>query len=280
MPDDSSVVIQAPRGNVEIKPPVNGPEEARGTSAPTSGPREAGNPPVERPQGPPSDNADPEKMTQPIARAAQEVIRPFNGKDFRGWNGSRGEGEVVDPSSIFRIEGEELVWTGNSSGRICLDEPLGDFSLKFEYLLPLNGRYHLASCLLMLAEGEPYQIGQANYRVCWAGCVLTNSEVGRTGDILSWEHTSHVLGGYVAQRKSDAARPAGEWNEVEIRCEGRSIRFFLNGREVNRVEGNRAITCNPGLHSWGTDIRYRNIRLARLTKNTKATEKNEAPAPF
>jgi hypothetical protein len=27
------------------------------------------------------------------------------------------------------------------------------------------------------------------------------------------------------------------------------------------VEADRAIVCHPGLQAWGTDIRFRNIRL-------------------
>jgi hypothetical protein len=39
------------------------------------------------------------------------------------------------------------------------------------------------------------------------------------------------------------------------------IRFLLNGCDVNRVEADRIVVCLPGLQAWGTDIRFRNIRL-------------------
>jgi serine/threonine protein kinase len=209
-----------------------------------------------------------EKKIKEINKSPDAVAegehRPFNGQDFRGWNGLRNN-QVVDPSSVFNIEGGELIWAG-TKGRIFMEKALGDFSLKFEYLFPLNGRHKFASCLLKLSEGEPYQIGQANYRVSEVGCWLANSELASNGDIVSFEYKSRWVGGYVSPRRADTARPSDQWNEVEIQCEGRVIRFFLNGREVNRVEGNRAITCQPGFHCDGTDIRIRNLRIAPLTK--------------
>ena len=74
VPDDSKVVVEAPRENVEIKPPVNSPEEARGTGGPTPSSREAGKPSVGKAQGPPSDNA-----------VASGFVFLFNGTDFSGW---------------------------------------------------------------------------------------------------------------------------------------------------------------------------------------------------
>ena len=69
VPDDSSVVVEAPRKNVEIKPPANSPEEARGTGGPTPSSREAGKPSVDKPQGPSSDkesSATPDDKTRSV----------------------------------------------------------------------------------------------------------------------------------------------------------------------------------------------------------------------
>jgi hypothetical protein len=68
----------------------------------------------------------------------------------------------------------------------------------------------------------------------------------------------------VGRRVGDAWRSAGEWNEAELRCEDRVFRFLLNGREVNRVEADRAIVCRPRLHANGTDIRLCNVVLTPL----------------
>ncbi len=199
----------------------------------------------------------------PLPASAAE-IRPFNGRNFEGWNGLNRK-EVIDPSKVFLIEGGELVWAGNG-GRIFTNNSFRDFSFRFEYLLPLNGRYGTTYCRLKLAEGDPYQIGDADFRVGEVGCALTDGRRGKIGDIDLTAYESGTRGPIFIERTADATRPANEWNEVEVRCEHRRIAFLLNGLLVNQVEGNRDITCHPGLNSWDADIRFRNIRIIPLAR--------------
>jgi Domain of Unknown Function (DUF1080) len=94
-------------------------------------------------------------------------------------------------------------------------------------------------------------------------------EGARIGDVYSFEYGSPNpvnSSGAFTPKTADSARPLGEWNDVEVRCEGRVLQFLLNGRQVNRVEANRAILCHPGFQSWDTDICIRNIRLVPLVK--------------
>ena len=149
------------------------------------------------------------------------------------------------------------------------DRSFKDFSFKFEYSLPVDGRCRGASCRLQLAEGEPFKIGRANFRAGEVGCVLTKGEGQEIGDIYSFEYGSPNPGNTregLTPKTADNARPPGEWNDVEIRCEGRVIQFWLNGRQVNQVEANRAILLHPGFQSLETDIRIRNIRIASVAK--------------
>jgi serine/threonine protein kinase/WD40 repeat protein len=188
-------------------------------------------------------------------------ILPLNGRNFEGWSGFFRK-EVIQPSQVFRIEGDELVWARHA-GRIFFNDALRDFSLKFQYLLPLNGRYGTTYCRLRLAEGDPYQLDQAGYRVGEVGCALTNGQEGRTGDIVPSPYDPADPARFVVQRSADSSRPAGEWNEVEIRCQGRRISFFLNGQQVNSVEANRDLLCQVGFNSWDADIRFRKIRIVQ-----------------
>ena len=52
----------------------------------------------------------------PVAFAQDGWISLFNGKDFTGWNGWHGR-ETVDPATVCRIEGGELVWGAGTPGR-------------------------------------------------------------------------------------------------------------------------------------------------------------------
>jgi hypothetical protein len=207
---------------------------------------------------------------------AEAEIRPFNGTDFRGWNGFR-DGHVAAPSDCVRIEGGELVWSVDFYGRIYTDKPYSNFSFKFDYSIPLNGRRRRANGHLRLAEVETYRIGQADYRIGEVGCSLLNGgqneEQVNTGDIILWDFENRRKEVFVSPRMVDAGRPAETWNEVEIRCAGRSITFLLNGQEVNRFAGSRTIVCHPGFSTWLTDVRIRNIRIIPL--GNKASAKDE-----
>src|SRR5262249_6508048 len=135
---------------------------------------------------------------------------------------------------------------------------------------------------VQLVESEPQHISGATFRISELSCSLTDGRVGAIGDIVPYEYESrapHGGGEGVARRIADAARPAGDWNDVEIRCEGRVIQLFLNGREVNRVKGDRVMACHTGFRCVGTDYRLRNIRILPLVSPTqKAAATGKAAA--
>jgi hypothetical protein len=203
----------------------------------------------------------------------RKEIRPFNGKDFQGWEAFSGQ-QVVDPSHVFRIDNGELVWNGNP-GRIFSDPSFSNFVLKFEYLLPLNGNRKIALCRLKLDVGESYRIGHSNYRVGDVGFSLASAEsqFGNTGDIVPLDFNSGMPEGDIVRRTADAARGADVWNAVEVRCEDRVIQFFLNGQKVNQVLADKNPVCHAGFNSNGTDIRIRKIVIV-LLDDTNAVPKN------
>jgi serine/threonine protein kinase len=197
-----------------------------------------------------------------------EEIRPFNGRTFEGWHGFT-RLEIRDPSEIFRVEGDELAWNGQQ-GRIFTNDRFRDFSFKFEYLLPPNGRYGTTFCALQLAEGDPYRIDGVDFRIGGVYCALTNGGWGETGNIIVESYQTSNRRQIPIQRRANAAPLANEWNRVEIRCEGRVLSFFLNGSLVNRIEANQVVVCHPGFNSWDADIRFRNVRIAPLAKADSA----------
>ena len=98
VPDDSKVVVEGPRKNVEIKPSANGPEEAGGTSGPTSDSKEAGS------------------ELNGKGAAGNEVrqrrfVSLFNGKDLTGWENLRPEN-----GSSWKVENGILEGSGGGGG--------------------------------------------------------------------------------------------------------------------------------------------------------------------
>jgi hypothetical protein len=71
--------------------------------------------------------------------------------------------------------------------------------------------------------------------------------------------------------KVNAARPAGEWNSLEIECRGPHIRATLNGQVVQDIDHTTipALQDRPecgylSLQNHGADIEFRHIRLKEL----------------
>jgi serine/threonine protein kinase len=214
--------------------------------------------------------------SQPPA-AQGPSIPPFNGKDLTGWDGFH-DNHAADPADCVRIEGEELVWDASTYGQIYLNKVYSNFSFKFEYSIPVNGLRRQASCRFRLVEASTFRFGQVDCRINSVACLLLNNDPSHRGDLELFEpeYPWRVPPKYVAQRTMDTEVAAGNWNEAEVRCEDRSIIFFLNGSEVNRVQADKGVVCHPGLHSWSTDIRIRNIRILPLA-NANPAAKNETP---
>jgi hypothetical protein len=69
----------------------------------------------------------------------------------------------------------------------------------------------------------------------------------------------------------NASKPSGEWNRVEIRCEGSRVTATLNGETVQDVDFSQdpelAHRLREGfimLQDHGNRVAYRNVRLKEL----------------
>jgi hypothetical protein len=62
----------------------------------------------------------------------------------------------------------------------------------------------------------------------------------------------------------DAEKPLGEWNTMEIVCEGGEITVRVNGELVNHATNVSETQGAIALQSEGTPIQYRNICLTYL----------------
>ena len=92
----------------------------------------------------------------------------------------------------------------------------------------------------------------------------------------------------------NAMKPAGEWNHIELTCQGQLVRVVLNGIEVQKTDLGRfdkkntrpdgtphkfpfAFRDHPrrghiGLQDHGADCWFKNIKLLDLSKRAKRTK--------
>jgi hypothetical protein len=179
--------------------------------------------------------------------------------DFKGWFGYS-RAEEAEPAKIFQIRDGELIWW-RKQGKIFQDIARSNFSLSFDYALVPGARVRRATCRLKMAGGGERVVvdGRDVREICFG---LTDGRGEAVGNINLLFNDSEDTHGLAVGRKAVAVREVGEWNRVEIRNEGRLLRFILNGVEVNQAELNCTPSCNVGFGSFETEIRFRDIRIA------------------
>jgi serine/threonine protein kinase len=195
-----------------------------------------------------------------ISHSSTQIL-PFNGRDFEGWTGFKNNTEA-EPATVFRIDNGDLV-SASDWGRVFVDKPYADFSFSFQYLFPSEGSNGMALCLLKFDEGEAYQVGQAGLRASEVGCTLTKNsgKFGTSGDLIGFEPGTRAPTGVILPSSLYVNQPAGAWHNAVVHCQGRSIRFRLDGQEVNHIEAARTILCHPGFMYNNSNIRIRHIRI-------------------
>ncbi len=179
-------------------------------------------------------------------------------------------GNPVRGRPVFRDEGGILAGDGSQGGYLRTDEVFEDFTVRLEYLFPLRGVISgPGSGLLLLPpdrEGNP------------AAGIECQVKPGETGDIYAFPGSTATGVLYPKanidrdkiKHLGDSERPRGEWNTLEVRCEGRDITVVLNDRVVSHGESDRPIRCRIALMSQGTVVNFRNISITQRKLDTPA----------
>jgi hypothetical protein len=147
----------------------------------------------------------------------------FNGKDLSGW-------QVLDgKADAWGAEDGLLFVKGGGGGWLMTVREFGDFELRLEFKLPKGGNSGVA--LRAPFEGDPAFQGMEIQLLDdpWYKDAKNNPDgirpVQLTGAIYD-----------VVPPSRDATRPAGEWNTMRIRADGRHVTVELNG--VKTVDAN------------------------------------------
>jgi hypothetical protein len=205
------------------------------------------------------------------AAAPEDDWQPlFNGRDLSGWavDGSKTVGEGGTQRPVWSAADGQIRCAGSGFGFLRYERRLSDFALRLEYRLDKDGNSGVGI-------RSPVFTGPAETRPSLAGYEI------QLLDDAGQEPTDHSTGAlyrYVAANES-AARPAGEWNRLEIECRGPQIRITLNGRTLHDLDQTQheAIAQKPlegfiSLQNHGSPAEFRRLELKNLAPRP-------APAP-
>jgi len=199
-----------------------------------------------------------------LLAALAEPLRPgsrvalFNGADLAGWTAFFPDGKQSD--GTWRVQDGVLVCSGQPVGYLRTDVDYANFVLKLEWRWNPETKQTGNSGVLVRVIGAD--------RV-WPRCVEAQLQHENAGDF--WNIGAYPMRtdpqrtrGANTRKLKLAERPAGEWNEYEIRLEGDRVTLVVNGEVLNEAWDVLEIPGKIAVQSEGTEIHFRNIVLRPL----------------
>ena len=181
----------------------------------------------------------------------------FNGKDLAGWVCVVDSLGDVPAGEVFTVRDGNIRIAGQPFGYMRTARQYGDYRLHAEWRW--IGEATNSGIFQRVQEGDKV----------WPQGIECQLMAGRAGDLV-------LLGGAraagiepvgkfpVKARIGDAGceKPAGEWNEAEIVCQGDRMAVYINGVLQNECSGvNTRGTCYIALQSEGGTLEFRNVYL-------------------
>jgi hypothetical protein len=206
-------------------------------------------------------NAPPGRESVGARGAEAGFVSLCTGSDLSAWETDVDWKKVGPETAATATEGE-IRFHGNRYCHLVTRRAYRDFVLRLNYQFPPDVKSGDWSGIVLFSDTAPrFDDGHA---------IDVRVAQGQTGDIYSRGRFNLSGGGSgkgwvsTGRKNRGAERPAGEWNHVQIRCEGTSVTIGLNGVVVNEAQSPEPISAWIGLRNWGASIRYRDVRIKEL----------------
>jgi hypothetical protein len=189
----------------------------------------------------------------PADPIAKDWVPLFNGRDLSGWEAFQ-NGRPARLGSRLVADRGELRCPAPTLGRVQTEAVYPGFVLRLEYVFPDGGTTNdMGSGVALIPENlnAAFQIEGTSV----IGHLEYQLKPGQSGGLaIAWQAVT-------VPRRAETERPAGQWNEMEIRYEGSKLTFGLNGTVVNQAVLEQHWPCHIALLAQGSDVRFRNIRI-------------------
>jgi hypothetical protein len=185
---------------------------------------------------------------------------PFNGKNLDGWIDNNNQYEVID-GGIIRSK-------PRGGGNLYTKDRFANFIFRFDVKLTPNANSGVGIRTELVGDSS-FEVGKEIQLLDDSGDQYTN--------LAPYQYHGSIYG--VVPAKRGSLKPVGEWNTMEIICDGTRIKVTVNGQvivdakvdEIKEFMDNRE---HPGLlkndghlaflgHS--TEVWFRNLRILPLT---------------
>ncbi len=195
----------------------------------------------------------------------QGFVALFDGKTLDGWIG------LNDDTSSYYVQDGVLVCKVDGKVHIFTKKQYSDFVLKLQIKMDPGGNNGIG--IRTSVDAAPHIHGMELQ-------VLDDPyyEDGDPIKLKDYQHHGSIYG--VVPAKTGHLKPAGQWNDEEIICQGRHVKVILNGTvivdanldEVQPLDGldHPGLTTKKGhisLHAhgnYGAEVFFRNIHIKEL----------------
>lgn len=192
-----------------------------------------------------------EKTTKAVKKS--KTVNIFNGRNLSNWVFYLKD-PSVDPSKVFTVRDGVIHIKGDPFGYMRTKKAYSNYTLHLEWRWP-----EVATNSGVFIHAQPPD-------TIWIRCFECQLAAGNAGDFICAGGTD------MAERKDKSVRvvrkmapsnekPVGEWNTLEVVCNGDMIEVKVNGLLQNRGTGLSQSNGHICLQSEGKDIEFRNVYL-------------------
>ena len=187
----------------------------------------------------------------------------FNGKNLDGWKVYSGR------SSAWGADHGLIYTTGEGGGWLMTEKQYNNFEIRLEYKVPVAGNSGVA--LRSPLNGDPAYSGMEIQILDdpWYKNSKNYNHIRRV------QLTGSIYG--VVPPSTEAVKPAGQWNSMDITANGPHITVVLNGTKIvdanlerfkNHAKEHPGLlrkTGHLGLQSHTNRVEFRHIYVKELT---------------
>jgi len=181
-------------------------------------------------------------------RTVRHEEQLFSGRDLSGWVAMHSGQWTVEDGAIIGRNGTNWSTNPEKSGSwLRSAREYSNFTLELEYAI--NARGNSGIFIRSALEKNPAFTGHEMQILDDHGREPKKSSSGALYDVVA--------------ASKNMSRPAGEWNQVRIDCDGPRIQVKMNGEAIIDYRTDRLTRGYIGLQNHDTNavVRFRNIRV-------------------
>jgi len=205
--------------------------------------------------------------------SAQKHTQPlFNGKNLDGWHSFlKSKGKNNDPEKVFTVENGLLHITGKEFGYLCTEKEYSNFHLVVECKWGTK-KYPPRDADTTKRDNGILYFVQLTKDTVWPKSIECQIQETDIGDFWMVDSTTIVVDGVrtapkdfaSSKKKTDAEKPRGEWNRIEVIADHGKLTHIVNGRIVNEASDPSINKGKIIIQSEGAEIYYRKIEIEEL----------------